>query len=116
MESVGRGKRDATGRSAAVLMPRFDLFHGKRGYLLDVQADLLEVLSTRIVVPLLPKNRVPNSVPFLNPVFMVAGYPLTMATHLLLAMPRFDLGTLQGSLADEADQITRALDMALQGF
>ncbi|TJV52731.1 MAG: plasmid maintenance protein CcdB, partial [Mesorhizobium sp.] len=29
------------------------------GYLLDVQADLLEGLSTRIVIPLMPPNMAP---------------------------------------------------------
>ncbi|MBS1183360.1 MAG: plasmid maintenance protein CcdB, partial [Proteobacteria bacterium] len=37
-------------------MARFDVFPnpGGSGYLLDVQADLLDGLNTRIVVPLLP--------------------------------------------------------------
>ncbi len=97
-------------------MARFDVYLGKRGYLLDVQADLLAAFGTRIVVPLLPKDRVPQSVRQLNPVFVCDGKSLTMATHLLLALPKSDLGSLHASLAHEADTINRALDIALQGF
>jgi toxin CcdB len=37
-------------------MARYDVFPnlGGSGYLLDVQADILEDLSTRVVVPLVP--------------------------------------------------------------
>lgn len=97
-------------------MARFSVYLGKRGYVIDVQADILDHLESRIVVPLLPPERVKLHIQHLNPIFHVRERPLVMFTQLIAAIPRADLGTLQGSLADEADQITRALDMALQGF
>ena len=35
-------------------MARFDVYHDSSGYFLDVQADVLEALTTRIAMPLLP--------------------------------------------------------------
>ena len=97
-------------------MARFDVYLNKRGYVLDVQSDILQELESRIVVPLLPTARIKLHIHHLNPVFHIQDRPLVMFTQLLAAIPRSDLGTLQGSLAPEADTITRALDMALQGF
>ena len=97
-------------------MARFDVYLGKRGYLLDVQSESLEMLESRIVVPLVPNT--PSVVPFarLNPVFQINGRPLMMMTQLLTAVRKSILGVKQGSVAFEADEITRAIDMALQGF
>ena len=43
-------------------MARFDVYAnpGKAGYVLDVQADLLSALNTRIVVPLMPAHAAPS--------------------------------------------------------
>lgn len=44
-------------------MARFDVYASpdSAGYLLDVQADLLESLNTRIVVPLMPVSAAADS-------------------------------------------------------
>jgi len=52
----------------------------------------------------------------LNPVFVVADQPLVMVTQFMSALFRSELGPVVASLAHEADAITRALDIALQGF
>lgn len=43
-------------------MARFDIYENPAcpGYLLDVQADLLDGLNTRMVVPLLPMEAAPR--------------------------------------------------------
>jgi hypothetical protein len=46
----------------------------------------------------------------------VAGSPLILATHLLAALPRAELGLPVGSLAPERDRIRAALDMLFLGF
>ena len=97
-------------------MARFDAYLGKRGYILDVQSDILEGLESRIVVPLFPPSRIKLHIHHLNPILQVQDRPLVMFTQLIAAIPRTDLGVFQVSLAHEADKITRALDMALQGF
>ena len=86
------------------------------GALLDVQADLLDHLRTRVVVPLLPREGAPPPIRDLNPVFEVRGAALVMATQAVVAVPVRDLGRPIGSLRHEADAITRALDVLLTGF
>lgn len=58
-------------------MGRFTIYSnpGGVGYLLDVQADMLSHLNTRIVVPLLPLSAAPKPATTLNPQFVIAGSP-----------------------------------------
>jgi toxin CcdB len=97
---------------------RFDVHRrpGAGGYLLDVQSNVTDRLGTRIVVPLLPPARVPTPIRDLHPVFEMGEARFVMATHLLAAMPRRELGRAVGSLVAERDAITRALDILLTGF
>jgi toxin CcdB len=87
-------------------------------FLLDVQANLLSGLDSRVVVPLrrvdcfdkvtLPKN--------LSPVFEVAGVSCFMETPKLAAVPAKILKTPIASLAQHHTIITDALDFLLLGF
>ena len=97
-------------------MARYDVHLGKRGFMLDVQADPLDNLDTRISVPLIPKSRLKHIIVLLNPEVLISGKSLILGTHPLLTMPKSELGPVVASLAPEADAITRALDMALTGF
>jgi toxin CcdB len=67
-------------------MARLDV-HARRdnraGYLLDVQADLLSGLNTRLVVPLLPRADAPAPAARLNPVVDIAGEPFVIVTQSL---------------------------------
>ena len=99
-------------------MARFDLYAsvgGGKGYVIDVQADLLELLATRVVIPLLPRDRA-VAVRDLNPVVRVDDEDYVVMTQELSAVPRFNLRRKIGSLADRRDEITRALDVLLIGF
>ncbi|MEH6717430.1 MAG: CcdB family protein [Aurantimonas endophytica] len=99
-------------------MARHDVFAhvGGDGYLLDVQADLLETLNTRVVVPLLPLAAAPKPAARLNPVFTVAGIEVVMATQFLAAVPVSILSPPVANLGSEHDRIVAALDMLFQGF
>jgi toxin CcdB len=99
-------------------MARFDLYRapGGSGLLLDVQSDLLEPLSTRVVVPLLPAGSAPQPARRLNPVFLIGGAGHVMMTQFVAAVPVLELGAAAGSLAAERDRVTAALDMLMQGF
>jgi toxin CcdB len=98
-------------------MPEFAL-HALRdgGLVVDVQSDLLEPFSTRVVIPLVALEQAPQAPRRLNPVIEVSGAPLILATHLLAALPRATLGLPVGSLAHERDRIRAALDMLFLGF
>lgn len=56
-------------------MARFDVYRlvgqGEARFVLDVQANLLDELGTRIVVPLLSQKVAPKPAKRLNPVFVV---------------------------------------------
>jgi toxin CcdB len=99
-------------------MARFDVFIAPdgHGYLLDVQADHLEPLPSRVVVPLLHPGPALPAIRDLNPMLRVADEDVAMMTHCLTAAPRRELGPVVANLADQRDTITRALDLLLTGF
>lgn len=89
---------------------------GGAGYVLDVQADLLDHLATRTVVPLLPEAAAPKPLRDLNPVFDIADGRYVMLTQAIAAIPRRELKRPVASLADQHDSVTRALDILLVGI
>lgn len=89
---------------------------GRAGYVLDVQADLLSHLATRVVVPLLPEGSAPKPISELNPVFEIGSERHVMVTQAIASIPRGELRRMVGSLTDHHDRITRALDILLIGF
>lgn len=99
-------------------MARYDLYPDLRssGYLLDVQADLLEELSTRAMVPLLLHSGKVKLVRRLNPIFVIDGKPYAMFTHLIGTVPVARLREPRTNLLSHHDEIVAALDMLFQGF
>lgn len=99
-------------------MARFDVFRHPEGagYLLDVQADLLDSLNTRVVVPLLPVAVAPMPATTLNPVFGIGDEPVVMVTQYLAAVPVRLLKSPLGNLESARGEITAALDLLFQGF
>jgi toxin CcdB len=97
-------------------MAQFDLYVGVgEGHVVDVQADLLERLDTRVVVPLLLQEQA-EIVRELTPVVEVGGASYVLLTQELAAVPRRELRKKVGSLAEYRDEIRRALDILLVGF
>ena len=99
-------------------MPRFDVYEapGRFGYLLDVQADVLHDLNTRVVVPLLPADDVRTREPRLHPRFDVHGSTVLMATHFMAAVPRKQLRNRVSSLRRRAASVLDAIDFLHQGW
>lgn len=99
-------------------MARFDVHPAPdgRGYWLDVQADLLSALNTRIVVPLVPRKEAPLPAGRLNPIFTIEGADVVMTTQFLSAVMVGSLPHPVASLADRSETVMAALDMALIGF
>ena len=99
-------------------MARFDVYDrpGGAGYVLDVQADILNGLNTRIVVPLLPLSEAPMPAKRLNPVFEIEAESHVMVTQFLAAVPRVLLRSPVANLAEQDSEIMAALDMVLVGF
>lgn len=99
-------------------MARYEVYRAPEGpgWWLDVQVDLLDVLNTRVVVPLLPEGLAPVPAKRLNPVLEVEGARAVMVTQYLAAVPVRALGRPVGSLETHADEIGAAVGMVVVGF
>ncbi|AXN01866.1 MULTISPECIES: CcdB family protein [Acetobacter] len=101
-------------------MARFDVYRlarrGEARFVVDVQADLLDELGTRIVVPLLAQKVAPKPAKRLNPVFTIDDQSFVMMTQFMAAVPERDLKKGVTSLSLYQDEITQAIDLLLTGF
>lgn len=99
-------------------MARFDVYKLRSGdgLVLDVQADLLDHLNTRVVVPLLPRSSAPMPAARLNPEFALEDGAYVMATQFLASVQHSELGPKTDDLNEKFAEITSALDMGFQGF
>ena len=98
-------------------MARFDYYtNPEGGFLLDVQANLMSELNTRVVVPLLPRNTAPKPAGRLNPLFQIKGKAFVMVTQFMAAIAGDELREKAGSLAHRDVEIADALDMLFVGF
>lgn len=98
-------------------MSRFSVYANPEGpgYLLDVQANLLSHLNTRMVVPLLPQTSAPTPAQTLNPVFAIDGLACVMVTQFMAAVPQKMLTSQVLSVEDRAHEVVAALDCLFQG-
>jgi toxin CcdB len=104
-------------------MAQFDVFENHNAktnqsvpFLLDVQSDLLEPLSTRVVVPLVAAATMGKAINHLNPRFTIRNITVFMSTAELAGISIRDLGERVGSLKEQRDEIMAALDFLLTGF
>jgi len=98
-------------------MARYDFYrNADGGYLLDVQSDLLEGLSTRVVIPLMPPKIAPVPGRRLNPTFAINGKDHVMVTQFMSAFATSELPVPEGNLSRHHDDIVAALDLLFQGF
>ncbi len=100
-------------------MARFDVWEiaGAPLLVVDVQADLLDTLATRLVVPLVPAaEAVREEVPRLRPRLVLEGVEYVLNTPEMAAIPCQSLGRHVGSLEQQRDVIVDAIDFVLQGF
>lgn len=85
-------------------------------YLLDVQSDLLDIVATRVVVPLAREEAVGKPAQKLNPRFRVEGATLIMDTAEIAGVPRRILGEMVGSLSHRRGEVIAALDVLFFGI
>ena len=88
---------------------------GEIPYLLDIQADMLSALQTRVVVPLILREAFGRPIARLHPVFTIETRPVVMATHLTAAIRRSSLGAVVVSFQSERDTILNAVDVLWSG-
>lgn len=102
-------------------MARFDVYSRISGgpvLLLDVQSDILQILDTRIVVPLAPQQTFKTQplLRRLNPIVTVEALPYVLVTTGLGAARIVDLGTPIGNVEKQRQTVIDAIDFLLQGF
>jgi len=85
-------------------------------YLLDVQVDLLDNLSTRVVVPLIAVSTMGKAAKHLNPQFKIEKTKVVMSTAELAGVTMNILGMKICSLKEQRNEIIAALDFLFTGF
>ncbi|TLS67486.1 plasmid maintenance protein CcdB [Mariprofundus erugo] len=103
-------------------MAQFDLYQNPNSdtnafipYLLDVQADLLDVLATRVVIPLYTNESIPKPMLHLNPVLEVDGERFVLSTAELAGVSLAVLGESITNLQCYRDEIIAALNFVFTG-
>lgn len=84
-------------------------------FLLNVQSDLLNGLTTRVVVPLARPSTLDKPAHFLSPVLEIEGEKLVMLTPEMAGIPVKRLGQVVAAVADRRADIIRALDVVFSG-
>jgi len=102
-------------------MAQFDLHRNPRGgtypLLLDVQADVLARLATRVVVPLISvKRHGARPITRLNPVVHVDDEDYVVLFQELAAIATSALGDRVGSLADRRAELVALADLLFTGL
>lgn len=104
-------------------MAQFDVYHNPNPdtrkrfpYLLDVQDEILEVLATRVVVPLMPLTASSRPMDRLNPVLDIAGEEFVASVPELAGVPKSMFGQPVANLATARDDIIAALDFLFTGI
>lgn len=102
-------------------MARFDVhrleFPTPTPLVVNVQADLLSSLATRVVIPLAPYNAAsPETLQRLNPVLSLNGERFLLLTADLSVVAASEISEPMGNLEDQRNLIVDAIDFLLQGF
>ena len=104
-------------------MAQFDVYLNQNSatnkaipYYLNVQADLLDSLNTRVIVPLVREEEVGKLVKSLHLKFKVKGETVVMSTAELAGLPMRALGEKVTSLKSKRHEIIAALDLVFTGF
>ena len=100
-------------------MARFDVYEDALkdvDYLLDVQADFHNHLSSRIVIPLKTREQLGESISRLYVPLMVSSREYFAVTPFITVVPKGQLGRPIGNVADQSHSITAAIDFLFQGF
>lgn len=86
-------------------------------FLLNVQSDLLEELSTRAVVPLYSSDAIPGQrLRTLTPLFDINDEQYVMMTPQLAGIQKNLLGPAVADLSASRDDIIAALDLLITGI
>lgn len=101
-------------------MAQFDVFPNPRGgefpLLVDIQADLLSQLATRVVAPMMKRARYGKPITRLNPIAAVDDEEYVIVFQELAALPSSVLHHPVASLAAQRPELTAAIDLLFTGI
>lgn len=105
-------------------MAQFSVYRNKNArtkstfpLLVDVQSDLLELLNTRVVIPMTKAPALTRKpVSYLTPEVSFNGDRYVLMTPQLAGIGRTELGPHAGTLVDERQTILAAINFLLTGF
>jgi toxin CcdB len=105
-------------------LAQFDVYKNKNArtrstfpFLVDVQSDLLDPLSTRVVVPLTKVAALARKpVSHVTPTVMFDAEAYVLIAPQLAGIAKSELGSRAGTLASEREKIMGAIDFVLTGF
>jgi len=82
-------------------------------FLLDIQHNILEESSTRVMIPLGFQTQINNTI---NPSFLINETKVTLMTTFMATMTVEQLGQKVCSLKDNRDEIISSIDFLITGF
>ncbi|MGB3722898.1 MAG: CcdB family protein [Pacificimonas sp.] len=95
-------------------MSKYDVVRSRAGTLLVIcQAEHIDVLRTRFVIPLVDIDRLPTPLDRLNPQFEINGKLLSFAPQLAATVHEAECSDYVGTLAAHDYEITKAIDTLL---
>ena len=100
-------------------MSRFDIYHYSKDipFVIDVQANLLGDLKTRVVIPLLLRAEAKHeSLPKLKPIITLGKKDYVLMTTDIGTLRISDLGERAGNAEGQRQIIVDAIDFLFQGF
>ena len=99
-------------------MARFDVYGNPdgNGFLIDVQADLMSHLNSRLVIPLVPAGIAPAPIKVLNPIFQIEDATYLVLTQQMAAVSAQMLKKPVLNANSRRDEVVAAIDLLLQGF
>lgn len=104
-------------------MAQFDIYDNPNSaskknfpYLLDIQADLSNHLSTRVVIPLMRSNKIKYPIKYLMPHFSIEGISVTLVTSELTTVHKKILTNKVGSLESKRNEIISSIDFLVTGI
>lgn len=85
-------------------------------YFIDIQAELLNDLKSRVVIPLVPAKDATSYPANLCSIIKISGKNFALLTHQITAIPTSLLENKEGSLIFNRNEIIAALDFLLTGI
>ncbi len=86
-------------------------------YFVDIQNNLLEILNSRVVIPLTPVSKSDKTFPKnLCPTIKIKNKNFALLTHQLTSVSTSFLKKKEGSLVSSRDDIVGAIDFLVTGI